>query len=156
MAWHVNDDQVITRFVVIIRFEPLVQLEQGAHVLMQEIYIKGREDAAAKRPRLPPVQPRLTHEVLDAKLPAFLRASWDLLALLLSSGLICAVIKHDIQPRHDEISQDALLMDSDNIIVLLKLCLLGLLAIGSTMQGQCLFVMAMASVITNSGSESDH
>ena len=60
-------------------FEQLVQLEQEVQVLMQDLDLEGREDAAVKRPRLLPIPPFLAHDASDEKLPALLRADWDLL-----------------------------------------------------------------------------
>ena len=75
-------------FVVIIRFEPLVQLKQGMRVLMQDIDLEGRAEVAVKRPRLLPAQPLLGHEVSVANLQVFLCADWDLLEFPLSFNIM--------------------------------------------------------------------
>ena len=90
-----------------------------------------------KQLRLLTSEPLLAHEFSNEELPAFLCADWDLLEFPLSSGIVFAVISNDIQPGHDEISRGALLMNGDSIIVFLKICLVGVLVIGSTAQAQC-------------------
>ena len=126
-TWHEHRQHISALLVLIVRLETDVHIINRHELLLRDVDLERRENAAVHRPRMVPIGPFSTQVILDEELTAFLRANWNPLELPLPLDVVLAIINNERQLRRDEILQGALLVLDDGIGVLLQTDLVGVL-----------------------------